>query len=273
MRAGAIWLAWGPECRTRCGIQGHGGTIVKQFRRAVRCLVSIEPMSTMARIRGTFPGIVAALIAALPVAGHASDFLLMPANFRMYELTAGGVSELVPEWTQRARDNLLDAVSLNAAEREGANVIQLPELDDDERAIVEEHVALFEANVYSAVQMVLGSGLDKNYDDFEFTVGPGLGFLGERYGAEKALLVSGQQSKSSGGRKAMMVFAAATGVAVISASSGVLVGEIDLASGDVTWINYAVPITSGDMRSRSDAERTVRQLMAPYPGGRLTGGK
>ncbi len=199
--------------------------------------------------------------------------IILPVEFESFLLTAGGSRELNPEWTATGTAMLQDAVDQLAGER--YEIVDMPALTDQDRAILAEHRALHDVAVLNAISMIKNAGLKHKASNFDYSIGPGLSFLKARTGAEKLVIYSGTQEKFSGGRKAMMflgvVAGAATGVGVIPTLGGssAILSEVDLATGNITWVNYMAPTSKGDVREEIPAKNTIYYLYDDYPGGRL----
>ncbi len=209
--------------------------------------------------------------AAFPVAAQ-TKAIVMPVDLEMFLLTAGGTRELQPEWTEIGTDNLQQA--FDDASAKTFEPVSLPELTEEEQAILDEHMALFEVAVANSVTMITTAKMKHKIDNYDYTVGPGMAWLADRAGAEKLVMFSAVQEKSSGGRIAMMILGAAvggtTGVYVspgIGSSYGT-VGIMDLKTGNIEWANYRTPV-KGDMRKEKSATSTVGDLMLAFPKGRL----
>lgn len=214
-------------------------------------------------------------VAVLCVSTHAADqtrAVVMPVDFEMYLLTAGGTREFQPEWSETGKAYTQAAVDEASAAL--FEPVALPELTEEEQAILDEHMALFEVAIANSVTMITIAKLRHKIDNYDYTVGPGLAWLADKSGADKLVMFSAVQEKSSGGRVAMMILGAAvagaTGVYVapgIGSSYGT-VGIVDLKTGNIEWANYRTPV-KGDMRKEESATSTVNDLMKAFPKGRL----
>ncbi len=199
----------------------------------------------------------------------ADKTIVIPNGFRAYQLDAVGSLELQPDWTEAARRNLHEALTRVVDTDTQLEITPYPTLTDDEQLLVDEHVALFEANAMAAMQMIAQARIDEKQARPEYSIGPGLAFLAERGLADRAIVITGSQSWSTGGRVFMMVLAAAAGAYVSGGQSGLLVGHVDLRSGDVLWMNYMTPMTGGDVREAAQTEPMLRKVTDAYPDGRL----
>lgn len=212
-----------------------------------------------------------AVAATVPAVAQ-TKAVVMPVDLEMYLLTAGGTREFQPEWTETGTTNVQDA--FNKASAAMFDPVSLPELTGEEQAILEEHMALFDVAIANSVTMITTAKLKHKIDNYDYTLGPGLAWLADKSGADKLVMFSAVQEKSSGGRVAMMILGAAvagaTGVYVapgIGSSYGTA-GIVDLVTGNIEWANYRTPV-KGDLRKETSANSTVDDLMQAFPKGRL----
>jgi len=167
--------------------------------------------------------------------------VLLPVDVDVYELSAGGVKEEVPEWSRSAEANIRSALLVsrggggNCCVTEPADISRLT---PEERELLEEHLALFNtviANVLSW-ESIRGTGAQR----FDYTLGEGLAFLKARYGIDAGLVILGEDVVSTAGRKTTALVGAMFGVAVPLGHSILMGGLVDFASGDLLWMNYQV---------------------------------
>ena len=199
--------------------------------------------------------------------------LLLPSDFAVLELSASGIAETVPDWTKAADASLDEAARGLLTRNPNFELVTLPELTADEQAVLKEHVALYKLTAFTASQMLkLGGAWGEKRTHFNYTLGGGLDFLAQKSGADAALCIAGAQVKSSGGRVAMFLLLAVTGVAIPLGGAEITAGLIDLKSGDVTWMDFAAGV-QGDVRAAEGANGTLDALIGRYPKSSLLGRK
>lgn len=196
--------------------------------------------------------------------------LLLPLNVEVREMSAGGLSDVVPSWTRDAKSNItLHLTSGKFSDLKNQTVVALPELTDEETATLDEHVSL--AKVVWADAHILttlgGAAWKHKATKFDYTLGPGLAFLAEKTGADKALIIIGEDMHTTTGRKAMFFAMAALGVA-IPLGHTVMVGKlVDLKTGDLLWMNTWVDATgAATFLEPADVANASHALFEPYPG-------
>jgi len=195
--------------------------------------------------------------------------LLLPLNVEVKEMSAGGLSDVVPEWTAEAkriiRNHLLDKSGTLIPEH---RITELPPLDDAERDRLAEHTAL--AKLVWGDAFVLtrfgGSAWEHKAKKFDYSIGSGLTAFGDRTGTDKALLIIAEDLHTTSGRKAMWFMMAALGVAIPLGHSVVVANLIDLNTGDVLWMNTWVSVGETSLRSTEDVATAFSELFKSYPG-------
>jgi hypothetical protein len=198
-----------------------------------------------------------------PEARAPKKFILLPADITVNELSAGGVTEKVEEWSIKATQNVEKSIRAHIAAKRGVQLVELPPLSGNERENVEQYRALYDQVAYAA--FTYGRGWPHKNERFDYGVGNGLKFLREKTGADAAIFCIGVDSKSTGGRKAAFIFAAAFGVAIPMGTSFLNIGIVDLATGDILWYSYDVSQTM-NLDEPIDVDRLVANVLENYPG-------
>lgn len=194
--------------------------------------------------------------------------VVIPVSVRMYEVTAGGVEEEVPEWSTQAEANVHKAVSALLAKTAGIQEVAMPHLSASERAIIDEHMALYKL----VANTVPNSGLHHKLRRFDYGIGPGLNAVLARTGADAVLMVYGNDYASTAGRKTKAVLGKIpivnifTGGEVQLGHSFVHLGFIELKSGDLLWMNSEFRQGSSNLRDYDDAEDLIAAIFKWYPG-------
>lgn len=192
--------------------------------------------------------------------------LFIAPDVRIKEISAGGMVEEVPEWTQQSNSHVRSSFTSIARELELA-VIAPPTLPAANQEVVDQHIALYDlvaGNAFHAVTHVDPAWTHKR-QAFDYTLGPGLSFLGTDSGADAALFIVGADFVSTSGRKAAMVIGALFGVAIPMGFTYLTAGVVDLASGDLLWLSYEID-PSTNLRESKEADNLMRKLFAKYPG-------
>jgi len=195
-----------------------------------------------------------------------SRVLLMEPDVKYYLVTAGGLPEPNAEWTERARENLQRGLSDYARERNVAVVL----LDDADASdeLVTEYDRLHRAVGSTVLISHFGPArLPAKAGRFDWSLGPGVSPLGERYGVDYALFTFYRDYQPTGGRVAFAVLAAAAGLAVGTSSEFGFASLVDLRTGDIVWFNR-VSSGAGELRKTEGAQRVIEDLFENLPRGR-----
>lgn len=190
--------------------------------------------------------------------------LAMPADVKIYSLTAGGSIEDAPDATAAASGYGNTELQRYLASDPAFKVLSMPSLSGDEQATLKEHMALYETIVRDAhLADVLGDAWKAPLQAFTYSVGPGLDFLRQRSGADYLLLLTAEDGESTGGRLAMsFLFGGPVGRNFISA------GLVDLHTGKVVWLNYDTHNAS-DYNVQSNMVKFVDEILEDFPSGSL----
>lgn len=193
--------------------------------------------------------------------------VLLPVEITVKEMSAGGVVEKDPQWSRQAAEAVTEAVRSQAASGPGFEILPLPELTETEQTAVREHLALYHL-VGSSAHLYAGrvSGWEHKMEHFDYTLGDGLRFLREKTGAEAALIVVGAETVSTTGRMTMAVLAAAAGIAIPMGNSFLVIGLVDLESGDILWQNHGFGYARKSLRNVADAREMAATIFRNYPG-------
>lgn len=192
--------------------------------------------------------------------------VLLPLDITVSELTASGAVEKDPQWTEEAKLCVIDATKV-CIDDVCFKLQPLPDLSQEELAILEEYLALYDVAAGSALLHTSPTvhGWESKRQHLDYSLGPGLAFLMEKTGADGALMVIGNDYISSPGRKFTFVMAAAAGVAIPMGHCSLVGGVVDLASGDILWLNHVLS-EAKSLRSAGDAQAMMDSLMKTYPG-------
>jgi hypothetical protein len=176
----------------------------------------------------------------------------------------------LPAWGRTAAGNVTTAVTQLLGTGGSTQFLPVPTLSSDEQALVEEHLALYEAVAYSAYQHTGAFGQENAWPQklarFDYTIGPGLAFLRQKTGADAALIVVGEDNISSAGRKAAFIVAAMLGIGLQLGYSGLTAGVVDLQTGNVQWLDFAINQATVDLRTAEGANELVQAVFQNLPG-------
>jgi hypothetical protein len=195
--------------------------------------------------------------------------LLLPADISVKEMSASGMTQEVGSWSKQAKGHVEAAI----ADYDGAlgrlRPVSLPPLNEEEQQLLEQYTALYDTVAGTAIlysQGVYGAAWKHKMDHFDYTLGPGLAFLADKTGVERALFITGEDVISTGGRKAMFVVAAAFGVSIPLGRTVLVAGVVDLRTGDLHWIDHSFSADAETLRNAEDVRSMLNGLFDSFPG-------
>jgi hypothetical protein len=193
--------------------------------------------------------------------------IVMQPDISVSVLTAGGMKEQREDWTNQARENVLNALAEQQAKRGGETKIAATRDDTGaDSALAGELISLHRA-VGEAVRLHKYSPLPlpTKAERFDWTLGPRSAEFGAKAGADYALFLNAQDSFSSGGRvalQALAVLGCGLGVCVVpgGGSQFAFASLVDLKTGQLVWCNTLLS-SVGDIRTPEGSAKMVSALL------------
>lgn len=217
-------------------------------------------------------GVILVACIGSPVKAEKTKVVVLPIDFEMYVLTAAMTREPQPQWVAQGHDFIEAALQRNVAEH--FELLAMPSLSAEEEAVLAEHLALYDVAVRNSHSMIHTGGMKHKVDNYDYTLGDGLAWLAEKTAAEKLVMYTAVQERTSGGRKVMTALSLAavvtTGIYLVPDLGGSyeMVGVIDIASGNIEWANVRRPRLS-DLRDEEGAQESTGALFRDFPNGQL----
>jgi len=197
--------------------------------------------------------------------GERPRILLMTPDVKYYLWTASGMTELQAEWTEAGRLNFIEASKNFAARHDTDLVIMGKSVGNDE--LVRRYENLHAAVGNTILTNYFGvAKLPSKAGGFDWSLGPGVSEIAERYSADYAMFVFYRDYQSSGGRIAMSVLAAVAGASMATQAEFGFASLVDLKSGDVVWFNK-VTAGAGELKDATGAAAVVNTLFQDLPSG------
>ena len=192
---------------------------------------------------------------------------LLPPDIKIYELSAGGVTDLRDDWSATGREAVLKG--LGEAFKERGIALRPLAVDRDMQGAIDDLTALYRAVSYSIVEHTYGSfPFQAKLEHFDYSVGPVDDML-KKYQADAFLLVFGIDEISTAGRKALrgvgLVLGSVTGQPVLSQGTTALNIALVDRSGAVLWYKIAGQDGGYDLRDAKSARAFVQRLVADFP--------
>ncbi len=195
--------------------------------------------------------------------------LLLPADISVKEMSASGLTQEVGSWCKEAKGHVDMALAESGDALGRLRPVKLPALSEKEQELVEQYTTLYDTVAGAAIYYTRnssGTAWEHKIDHFDYSLGPGLAFLAEKTGVERALIITGEDVISSGGRKAAFVVAAMLGVSIPLGHTVLIAGVVDLRTGDLHWLDYAVSLDSETLRDPDDVRNLLNGLFDSFPG-------
>lgn len=194
--------------------------------------------------------------------------LLMPVDIELSEMNAGGIKEPKADWTATGKRLITQALREQMAKQQASLKTFVADeksrqYNSQEIQFVKLHAAVGQAIVTH--KFVTGQNLPSKKGKFDWSLGPDVRKLRDKYNADYALFVYVRDSYTSAGRAmAIAVAAVFFGVAIEGGSQQGFASLVDLNNGDVVWINRLFR-GEGDLRQIKPARESVGILMANFP--------
>jgi|LauGreDrversion4_2_1035121.scaffolds.fasta_scaffold268442_2 hypothetical protein len=265
-------------CATFVGLTFlSGGATAQQTPEPVATATAPATTADAAPAAATATAPIATPVAA-PVASAADALparravLLVPAEFEVSQMSAGGVTEPAPDMTATARANINGTLQRLFKDHGVYRGVAMPELSAEETANLREHAELFKLLALDTNQMLntWSKAWTRGTDRKAYTIGNGLKFLAERTGADYAVFVNGAQITQTGGSVFLQFMAAGLGYAMPGGGTFLTFGIVDLHDGSVDWFDVRLGaemfgMTGTDMRNPGTADQVLRDLFGKYP--------
>lgn len=198
---------------------------------------------------------------------------VLPADIEVYQLTAGGVRELIDEWSSQSKALVRDALERFLGSRFGFEIKSI-----DEDWLKKNHKELWVANrsLYNAVSL---SALLHAYPgpntfpaklkNFDYTLGHEVKKLSEVCHADALLFVHGIDHEATAGRVALfwwnLLMGAATGVTILPINpSFMTVGLVDADTGNLEWFKISPPDTEYSFRNKQHIDSLIEWMTRDF---------
>lgn len=206
-------------------------------------------------------------------ASEVTRIVVMPVEYEVARFKPGRVAEFKPEWTESARFYLAEALR-GWMDRTGRFLaVDYPGLSTAQQKSVVEQTQILYLVASTAIGMkhFESPAVERRMGEWDFSIGPGLSFLGEASGADKAIFVVGSQMQSSHGVLAAgPLWTGISGALPAIGSADLAAVIVDLRTGAIDWINYVEDV-GGTLKKKSHSEKAIKRLMNDYPKGEIFG--
>jgi len=220
-----------------------------------RKLIALLALGTMLSACANTTSNVATSAPVNWTAEHGKKILLVDPDVELSELTFGGVSEPHADWTAAAK-GLIKADIAALLTKKGIETSPVDNITDPhEVQLVKLHGAV---GLSMLQNMMINLPTKKN--NFDWTLGPGVGSLRAHYDGDYALFVYVRDAYSSGSRMAMSILLGAPTGAMQTGFASL----VDLRTGRIVWFNRLISAT-GNLKTDKGAAASVDNLLNGLP--------
>lgn len=210
---------------------------------------------------------------------YAQTISVMPIEVEVYTVSAGGVPELVDEYSQEAKNNIKYALNQRLYKTGRYQLKYIAETKDMEdsaiKQLLKDTIALYKAvdtsiiahtyTSYYSPSPLQGIFPDK-IKNFDYSLGPQIRPIADYTKADLLLFLRGGDYLSSGGRIALMVWATVLGFTPTSAGPPHLsVALVEPKTGNVLWYNYFCPQSGYNFRNDDSVKNFIEILLDEFP--------
>jgi len=207
---------------------------------------------------------------ARPVEPDPGARIVVLADVEISVMTAGGMLEPRADWTESGRMFLLQSLDALLG-RKSQTLVRYQDSSEPDVAYADAQIlklhdvvgtTIFKHRMGAPVEL-----LPTVKDRFDWSLGPGVRALGERHGAQYALIVFVRDGHESAGRIFAGIAAAAiAGVVLAPPRKEGFASLVDLSTGDLLWFNHVDFQPSGDdLRTEPGAGDIAESLLDGYP--------
>jgi len=195
---------------------------------------------------------------------------VLPVDVTIYEVSAGGVTEIRQEWCDIGSNNIAQALREQLADK-NFDIIPIkitPAIETEIREVKALYRAV-DASIRMHTYPATGALFPDKVSNFNYSVGP-MEDLMDSLGVDVFLVVNCMDQVSTGGRKAVVaatvIAGALAGVQVIPAGSFTQgsVAIID-PTGAIIWYNTHAEAWQYDLRKYDSAYALVERILADLP--------
>jgi hypothetical protein len=202
------------------------------------------------------------------------SIVIIPLKTDVYQLTAGGVTEKMDEWTLQAQRNVMTAIEEELKKKPMLFIKPFEELllSSEMKANLDETGALYDA-VSSSIQLHTYGPPAHQFPDkiknFDYSLGPEVKELAGDVDA--VLFVSCVDHIATAGRKAVqagsIILGALVGVQVTPnmGTTSISIALVDADSGIILWYNFHSSGGDHDLRDPINTTTLVKQLLKDFP--------
>lgn len=198
----------------------------------------------------------------LDAVGDNPTILIMTPNVKYFSITLSGVTQPHAEWTKAARQNFTDSLQAYADERNIKTIVLGKGQFDDVEVAYQKLYPAVGASIlihhFGVMKLPTKKAL------FDWSLGPGVQAIADKYGAEYALFIYYRDHQATGARVAFAALAAVAGVDLPTGQEFGFASLVDLRNGNIVWFKQ-VAAGLGELREASGAKAMIDALFKDLP--------
>ncbi len=193
---------------------------------------------------------------------------MVPPDIKIHRLTAGGIPELVDEWSDDAKKKIVRLLKdeLDIFRSVKVSLTDEGNLGEKDRDFLKEEKGLFYAVAYSIIMHTYSpeNTFKHKLAHFDYTMGSEISALSDITGGDVLLFCSGTNYIWTAGRVALSVFAAVvSGSMLMPGPEWFIAALVDAKTGNIIWFNYiSMP---GDLRNEEVDKKVIKAVFSSFP--------
>lgn len=192
---------------------------------------------------------------------------VMPLDVKINQVTAGGVTELMDEWTDQAKKSITSALLDEFGVFNNVKLVFIDEktLASDQKEFLRSQQGLYEAVAASILFHTYNPvyTFPHKIKNFDYTMGSDFSKISSVMSADAYLYCQGVNYIWTGGRVCLAVAAAFAGIEILPHSEWFAMTLIDGKNGDVVWFDFVGQ--QGDLREAALDRAIVKRLLNNFP--------
>ncbi len=198
---------------------------------------------------------------------------VMPADIEVYQFSAGGIRELMDEWSDQAKELVRQALEKHFASRYGFEIKFIDEkwLKENDKELWETNRGLYTAVAVSALLHAYPgpNTFPDKIKNFDYTLGEEIQALAKLCGADALLFIHGFDHEATAGRVALfwwnVLMGVATGVTILPTNpSFMAMGLADGTTGEVEWFKINPPETEYSFRNQNHMDSLIEWMTRDF---------
>ena len=199
---------------------------------------------------------------------HFKTIAVMPPDIEVYKLTAGGVRELMDEWSQVSQKYFQEGLQKHLASRFGVEIkfIKKDWLEENYPKIWRTNKALYYAVSNSALLHAYpgDSTFPAKAKKFDYTFGPEIQPLSQAVGADAILFIYGIDHEATAGWVLMSVLEQALLGVYTIVPSAMTLALVNGQTGDVEWYKISPPMVEYSFKSQKHMETLAEWMTRDF---------